>query len=108
WGITGFSLVLATALALATSAAEHRQRIGQLRIALEDGRKYRAAGQYHEAISILKRGLASAGDGPDVGELRRPMDEELLLAQRGQLADELHELADLIRFRYGMDLPAPD
>ncbi|MBX6314133.1 MAG: tetratricopeptide repeat protein [Isosphaeraceae bacterium] len=108
WGITGLSIVLAAAIALTASVAAYRQRVRQLRIALEDGRNYRASGQYHEAIHILKRGLESAGTLPAVGELRRALDEELHLAQRGQMAEELHELADLIRFRYGIDLPSPE
>jgi serine/threonine protein kinase/Flp pilus assembly protein TadD len=106
WGITALATLLATTVALAVSAAAYRQRVGQLQIALEDGRRYNASGQYGAAMHTLERGLANAGTVPAVRELTRALNEERRRAERGQLAAELHDVADLIRFRYGIDLPS--
>ena len=43
---------------------------------------------------------------PAAGHLAGPLDRELRLARRGQKAAALHSLADLIRFRYGLDPPS--
>ena len=45
---------------------------------------------------------------PAVEHLRRSLDEQLQLARRGQKAAALHQLADLVRFRHGVDLPSAE
>jgi Flp pilus assembly protein TadD len=108
WVVAGSSLLLASAVALAMSVAAHRQRVDQLLVNLEDGRRSRASGHYDEAIRALRRGLEGARNVPAVGVLARDMEEEILLAERGRKADELHELADHVRFWYGIDLPSEE
>jgi serine/threonine protein kinase/tetratricopeptide (TPR) repeat protein len=108
WVLAGVSFALATVVALAFWVAAYNQRIGQLLVDLEDGRRYRASGQFDDAIRALKRGRESAGSIPAVGDLTRALDEEIVLAHQGRMAQELHDLADLIRFHYGIDLPPPE
>jgi tetratricopeptide (TPR) repeat protein len=105
WGVAALSLVFATVAALAVSWTAYRQRVGQLAVALEDSRRSRAAGRYDEALHASRRGLDGAESLPGATELIRSLEQEALLAQRGRTADELHRLADLIRFRYGIDPP---
>jgi serine/threonine protein kinase/Flp pilus assembly protein TadD len=108
WVLTAFSFFLATAFALAVLVSAYNQRVGQILIYLEDGRRSRADGQFDDALRSLRHGLESAGALPAVGDLTRALNEEILLAQRGRMARELGELADLVRFRYGIDLPSPE
>ena len=56
----------------------------------------------------LRRGLERAITVPAAGPLTGALSEQLRLARRGQKADALHDLAELIRFRYGIDLPVAD
>ena len=64
--------------------------------------------RYDDAIHTLKRGLDDAAALPGVREWRRALHSELVLTQHRQLTAELHELANNIRFRYGVELPGPE
>lgn len=106
WGVVGLMLSSAVGVAIAAVAATSHQRIGQIRLLLEDARRDRAAGRYAEAIRTLGRGIETAGSFPTTGELSVALRGELRLAERGRLAEELHGLADRVRSRYGVDLPS--
>ncbi|MDB5351627.1 MAG: rqkA [Planctomycetota bacterium] len=106
WGVTGLVVVLAAGVAIAASVNAYSQRVGQLKALLEDGKRYRANGRYAEAIRTLERGLNTAGNYPALGTLNQAMQHELRLSERARLADELHTLADRVRFRYGIELPS--
>jgi tetratricopeptide (TPR) repeat protein len=73
---------------------------------LEDGQKVRIERRFSEAVRVLRRGLEHTDTVLPLSHLRRSLNKELRLAQRGQKAAELHHLADLIRFRYGITPPA--
>lgn len=102
WGIAGTAILVSAAIGLMTYSGH----AGRLRNSLDDGRRYRLAGEYDEAIHTLGRGLQDAGMLPVAGDMRAALQRELGLAERGKLAVELHEVADQVRFRYGIDLPA--
>ena len=100
-------LVLAVSVATLISASAfvsnaYRQRVQEIESALEAGRESLARQQFAEAARSLSNALKLAGPTPAVGKLRRALTEELLLVQRDWKAAELHRLADLIRFRYGL------
>jgi serine/threonine protein kinase/Flp pilus assembly protein TadD len=108
WTIAGLAIAFAAAIALGVSAAVFLQRVDQVRNSLLDGRRYRAGGQYGEAIRALERGREAVRSIPAASGLTRALDHELRLATRGRMAEQLHDLADRIRFRYGIDLPTGD
>jgi serine/threonine protein kinase/Tfp pilus assembly protein PilF len=106
-------LTLALSAASATAAAvllsvAYRQRVHDIETALGDGRAYLERRQYSEAASALRRGLDLAGQLPTVGVYRRELDDELALALRDGKAADLHRLAELVRFRYGVNPPPPE
>ncbi len=105
WAVVGLVIALSLGAALAATAAVYQHRLGQIQLLLEDGRRDRAAGRFGEAIRALGRGLESAGGFPAPGDLQESLRGELRLAERGRLAEELHVLADRIRFRHGIELP---
>ncbi len=62
-------------------------------------------GEYVEAVRTLGRALERTATVPAAESLRTSLHEQLRVATRGQKASALHELAELIRFRFGIDLP---
>jgi eukaryotic-like serine/threonine-protein kinase len=99
----------ALVLVLVLGQAFFRQRvhdIHEVETALEYGRKLCAHGEYVEAAQTLFRALERAGTVRAADDLKNSLREQLLVAHRGQKASALHELAELIRFRFGIDLPA--
>jgi serine/threonine protein kinase len=110
--LTRWTAVLATCgaltLALGLVHADYRQRVREIEAALEDGVKLRQQGRFTDAVHRISRGLERARAVPATGELKRGLEQQLLRARRGQKAAALHEVAELIRFRYGIELPAED
>jgi serine/threonine protein kinase/Tfp pilus assembly protein PilF len=102
---TRLTALAGIAVALALAGAVYSQRVHEIEANLEDGRRSCSEQKYSDAIRILGRGLERAAAVPGAGHLRRDLAAQLDLAQRGQDAVELHRLADLIRFRYGLALP---
>ena len=87
----------------------YRQRADVLAAALTQGRANLKSHHPLEAAQLLRQGLASAGSFPGARSLRRALEEELALALREGKADELHRVAELVRFRYGLtDPPAEE
>lgn len=107
WCLAGLAITLAALGAVAEAVSTYRHRVGQVLLALEDGRRDRELGRYDEAIHVLDAGLDAADSLPAVGGLETTLREERLRATRGRMAKELHSLADRIRYRYGIDLPSP-
>ena len=93
-------------VAASLGLAFHRQRLHEIETDLEDGRKLRLEHQFPEAVRVLEPGPARMAALPAAGYFASPSDRELRLARRGQKAAALHSLADLIRFRYGLDPPS--
>ena len=108
WGLAGLSALLAATVAASALGLGYAQRLDQARVALRDGRSAREAGRHEEAIRALTRGIDGASSLPGASALRGALDRERSEAERGRMAAELHRLADLIRFRYGIDPPPPD
>jgi tetratricopeptide (TPR) repeat protein len=106
WGFVGLLISLVAGLGLASSVALYQQRVGQIRLLLEDGRKDRAGGRFAEAIRALGRGLESAAAFPVPVDLREALRAELRLAERGRLAEDLHGLAEEVRACHGAELPS--
>jgi serine/threonine protein kinase/Tfp pilus assembly protein PilF len=102
------AVLLAVGVALYAARAFYRLRLQQLLTAVDDGERLRFSGRFAEAVHLLAQARERAGALLGADHLRRSLDEQLALAQRGQRAVALHELADRVRFRYGVDLPAPD
>jgi serine/threonine protein kinase/tetratricopeptide (TPR) repeat protein len=106
WGVVGLLVSAALGVALAASIAFYRQRVEQIRLLLEDGRKGRADGRFAEAVRALERGLEFSGAFFVPANLRESLRAELRLAERARLAESLHVLADLIRSSHGNELPS--
>ncbi len=106
--IAGVVSCAAAIAMLVFGQAFYRQRVMEIETALQEGRKLRADGRFSEAMQTLARGLDRTRAVPGVENLTHSLQQQHLLAQRGQKAAALHELADLIRFRHGIELPAPE
>jgi serine/threonine protein kinase/Flp pilus assembly protein TadD len=100
WGGLLLALVAAGAM-LATAAVE---RYGDARAALAEGREQARRGAYGEAVKTLARGKSRASGLPGTGELLALLDAESRLARRAQAAEELHAVAERLRFLAGADL----
>jgi serine/threonine protein kinase/Tfp pilus assembly protein PilF len=95
-------IAASTVAAAALLSVAYRQRVADIEAALGSGREYRRNQQYGEAAGALRRGLDLALPTPAVAKLKQDLDEELRLVQWSARAAELHQLADMIRFRYGL------
>jgi tetratricopeptide (TPR) repeat protein len=93
---------------LVLAGAFYGVRVHEIETALEDGRKLRNDGRFPEAIHTLGRGLERGRALPGVDNLKHLLKQQLLIARRGHKAASLHDLAELIRFRYGIDLPSTE
>jgi tetratricopeptide (TPR) repeat protein len=98
-------LVLSACGAMAAATllvGAYRQRLHDLNDALEGSRRYRAVRQFAEAEATLNHALALAGPTLAFEGWRRLYRAERRAILRDRKADELHQLADLVRFRYGL------
>ena len=85
--------------------AAYLQRVHEIEASLAEARASLARHQSPEASKALKRGLALAEHLPGVDSYRRELADGLAHAQRDAKAEDLHQLAELVRFRYGIDPP---
>jgi tetratricopeptide (TPR) repeat protein len=95
-------------VAVTWTAAVTRQRVQEIEGCFADGQRACLEGNYPEALRLSQRGLAHAGAVPGIGHLTRGLRDQRDAAERAIEADELHRLADLIRFRYGLEGPPED
>jgi serine/threonine protein kinase/Tfp pilus assembly protein PilF len=86
-------------------AIGYRQRVEEINSALLSGRALLFQGRYSEAKSVLQSGLRLCAYMPGVEVSKRELTSVLARAERDARAVELHRIADLIRFRYGIDPP---
>jgi serine/threonine protein kinase/Flp pilus assembly protein TadD len=102
-------------VAVLVVVGDARQRLRGAESLLAESRKYMDSHDYPAAVRALNRGLALIDQSWALSldrhpfrshDLRRDLRQQLALAQRTQLAEELHELADRLRLLYGTDLPA--
>ena len=95
-----------TAVAASTLLwAAYLQRVHEINAALADGRSALGRRRYSEAGQALQRGLALSRNLPAVGQQRRDLALGLARARKEARAEDLHRLAELVRFRYGIDPP---
>jgi tetratricopeptide (TPR) repeat protein len=107
-------LVVCSALGLLRAA--YLQRVREVQAALDDGRADLERRRFAEATRAFKRGQGLARivawvepfDRLNRGSLLDKLDEALALTRSRAKADELHRLAELVRFRYGIDRPPID
>jgi serine/threonine protein kinase/tetratricopeptide (TPR) repeat protein len=105
-GITWITVLLAGSAIAVLGSEFYGQRMREIETALDDGTRLVSSERFGEAVHILSRGLRRARSLPAVERIARALSRELSRAQRGQKARELHQLADLIRYRYGLEPPA--
>ena len=112
--LLGMTLAVVTAAgAVALGATAYlTQRTVQAENALHDGQLKLARGEWEGAVATLQHGLSAAHDLPFKPGLANELGLQLhraeqARAQAGRVAAtrELHQLADLVRFFYGANLP---
>ncbi len=108
--LSASALILAAWLVVNGDA---RQRLRGAESFLVEGRKHMDRRDYPAAVRALDHGLELIGHSwslalnPDRGRsdrLRHDLEQQVGRVQRARLADELHELADRLRFLYGTDV----
>ncbi len=98
-------LALSASGAIAAAAfllGAYRQRVHELEETLSKSRTYLTGGQYVQAEDTLKHGLSLAGSTPAFETWRRVYSEELRVVLRDRKAADLHRLANLVRFHFGL------
>jgi serine/threonine protein kinase/tetratricopeptide (TPR) repeat protein len=96
--LSACGVIAATALLVGA----YRQRLHDLNDALERSRRCRAGRQFAEAEATLDRALALAGPTLAFEDWRRLCRAELRVILRDRKAAELHQLADMVRYQYGL------
>jgi serine/threonine protein kinase/Tfp pilus assembly protein PilF len=98
--LTGLLLgLLALGLTLAGISLAHvRERYREGQTALHEGGERLKNREYSEAVRTLTRGLALTDGISGSSDLRSDLHQQLHLAQRALLAQDLHLLADRMRF----------
>jgi eukaryotic-like serine/threonine-protein kinase len=98
--------VAAVAIAAATGWAYYHQRLAEIEADLKDGIQLQVQRRFSDAARVLDRGLQRAAMTPGADDLRRELSDQHQRALRGRKADELHQLADIVRFRHYITPPA--
>ena len=86
----------------------HRQKVAQVRAASEEGRDDLDRGKFSEAETALRRGLVAIPAWPGWSGWRSSLEHDLERAERGRAIERFHEVADLVRFRSGIEPPTDD
>jgi serine/threonine protein kinase len=112
--VTSCAFILAAWL---IASGDARQRLRGAESFLAEGRKQLDRHDYPAAVRALDHGLdlidhswvlALHGDRSRSEHLRRDLKQQLGRVRTAQLADELHALADRLRFLYGTDIAATE
>jgi serine/threonine protein kinase/Flp pilus assembly protein TadD len=98
--LAGFAL-----LAAGSFGRAYRQRSRDIDHALAQGHTLLERRQFADAAETFRRGLGLAEEHPGGARRRAELASQLARAARGAKREELHQLTDLIRFRYGLALP---
>jgi serine/threonine protein kinase/tetratricopeptide (TPR) repeat protein len=105
-------MLLAALITLTTVSAllltGYVQRVHDIEASLADARASIARHHYPEATKALKHGLSLAEHLPAIGPYRAELADALARADRLAKVEDLHRLAELVRFRYGLDPPGPE
>lgn len=107
-GSAWVAIVAAVLIVVAVGAAYQHQRTREIQTTLDDTTGFLADRRYADAIRSARRGLSLAERPPVLSELRRSLQERLLLSTRGQKARELHVLMDRVRLHYAAGPTPPE
>ncbi len=103
------TLLAAVLTATAAATALFVLHLGQQRdaagTALAEGRRQLEQDQVADALATLRRGQSVVEALPGNGDLKRQFADEVRRAEQAQAAQELHQLADRMRFLYDSSLP---
>ncbi len=105
---TAATLAIASLTTMTLVWERHRQRTELAAEALDDAKPLQSAGRYNEAARILGRARDQLAGDPLAARLTSDLERGLRLARRGQLAEELHNLADQLRFQSGAEASSLD
>jgi tetratricopeptide (TPR) repeat protein len=83
----------------------YRGRVLEIDSAHARGRQLLSRGEYKEAGEAFEQGLSLANRLPGAAHRKAALEHERAIADRGVRIEELHRLAELVRFRYGVALP---
>ncbi|MFO0909646.1 MAG: protein kinase family protein, partial [Isosphaeraceae bacterium] len=108
WGVTTLAILAAAAAGLTAFATYREQQVSEVRATLEGAHALANTGRFQEAIKILEHGLHSSGRIVDAEGLSAKLLDELRRVRRQRTEWQLRELADQVRYRYGIDLPSAD
>jgi tetratricopeptide (TPR) repeat protein len=97
-------MILAIVATIATAAGlaltHVRQRLDQAELALVNGRNHFKNHDYQQAICTLTQGWTLARDTPGGSDLAREFEKQSRLARRARAAQDLHTVADRVRFYF--------
>ncbi|MHC5539672.1 tetratricopeptide repeat protein, partial [Singulisphaera rosea] len=102
------SILLTLGLTLGLIVLCAYQREVELETALEQGRSLHDRRQFSEAVRVLDLALARTPTFLPFLRSARALSTQRLQSHRARRAEALHEFANLLRFRYGVDPPSPD
>jgi serine/threonine protein kinase/Flp pilus assembly protein TadD len=102
WALTLTAMVVLLFLAYML----HRQSLNEIETGLDDARRLQTEHRFHEAIGILERARDQVSTMiPGTEQLKARVQREIHHAKLGQETSNLHDVAEIVRFRYGM-MPA--
>jgi tetratricopeptide (TPR) repeat protein len=100
FGLLVGALVLCLAVMGMMGGVFLHDRVSRADAALAVGRRQLVQQHYDDAAETLQRGLDAVQNLPVGRDLARQLAEERYRAQRGRVAQHLHDLAEQVRFRY--------
>jgi tetratricopeptide (TPR) repeat protein len=107
-GLVVLTLAGSALFAAGSVGLSYRRRIRDIDHALAQGRSMLHRRHFTEAGDAFRRGLTFTEHLPGVTRKQDLLAHELARATRGSKLEELHQLAELIRFRYCLTLPPPE
>ena len=100
-----FLAVVAAALIVGASTIAHIARRHEAAAGdLAEGRVQLRDSHYAEAVRSLERGMTTARGLPGARALTDNLDRALRIARRAAMADQLHAVADRVRFLFGAEV----